>query len=88
MSDSLDSMVNALGLEIQAIKKSGGSTSIELAGGVRKGTAEDSVLYAFVVTEQAYLRDESPIRILVGKEEVDGIIVSFTEGHLLVALER
>jgi len=80
-------MLSALGLEIQAIKKAGGSTSIEVLGGVRVGTAEGSVLYAFVVTEQVYLRDESPIRVLVGKKEADGIIVSFAEGRLLVALE-
>lgn len=37
---------------------------------------------------QLELIDESPIRAVVGQEEVDGIVVSLGEGMLLVALER
>jgi len=81
-------MISALDLEIQAIKRKGGSGSIEVRGGERRGTADGNVLYAFPVTEEIYLRDESPIHAVVGQEEVDGIVVSLSEGVLLVALER
>jgi len=81
-------MISALNLEIQAIKRKGGSGSIEVRGAERRGTADGNVLYAFPVTEEIYLRDESPIRAVVGQEEVDGIVVSLGEGVLLVALER
>ena len=81
-------MISALNLEIHAIKRKGGSGSIEVRGGERRGAADGNVLYAFPVTEAIYLRDESPIRAVVGQEEVDGIVVSLGEGVLLVALER
>lgn len=81
-------MIEALDLEIQEIKKKGGSNWIEVRGGQRRGTAEGNVLYAFPVTEEISLRDESPIRIVVGQEEVDGIVVSLGEKVLVVALER
>lgn len=35
-----------------------------------------------------HLRDGSPIRVIVRRNEVDGVIVSFSEGVLLVILER
>ncbi len=81
-------MIGALDLEIQEIKKKGGTNWIEVRGGERRGTAEGNVLYAFPVTEEIYLRDESPIRVLVGREEVDGIVVSLSEKVLVVALDH
>ena len=41
-------MVQALGLEVAAIKKKGGSTSVDLAGGVFVAMSNDSFLYRFV----------------------------------------
>jgi superfamily I DNA and/or RNA helicase/predicted RNA-binding Zn-ribbon protein involved in translation (DUF1610 family) len=81
-------MVEALNLEIQEIKKKGSTNWIELRGGVHRGVAEGSVLYAFPVTEEIYLRDESPVRVVVGQEEADGIIVSLNKNVLVVGLER
>jgi len=88
MPEVIPQMIEALGLEIQEIKKKGGTNWIEVRGGERRGTAEGNVLYAFPVTEEIYLRDESPIRVLAGQEEVDGIVVSLSEKVLVVALER
>jgi predicted nucleic acid-binding Zn-ribbon protein/predicted RNA-binding Zn-ribbon protein involved in translation (DUF1610 family) len=84
----LANMIEALGLEVQAIKKRGGSTSIEVRGGEYRGCAEGHFLYAFPVTEDIYLRDESPIRVVVGQEEIDGVVVSFGDRVVVVALER
>lgn len=88
MESILGNMIDALGLEVEAIKKRGGSHSIEVRGGERRGMVEGNVLYAFALTEQIYLRDDSPIRVIAGKEEVDGVVLSLGDQLLLVALER
>ncbi|MCK4828556.1 hypothetical protein KA005_73175 [bacterium] len=55
-------------MEIKAIKKRGGSKSIEVVGGQLKGKSDNNYLYAFLVDTDVYLRDDSPIRIVIGKE--------------------
>lgn len=88
MSETLTPMIEALDLEIAAIRKKGGGTQIELRGGKRVGQAEGSWLYRFVVVEDLNLRDETPVRVTAGQKDVSGIMVSFREGVLLVALEN
>jgi len=80
-------MIEALGLEIAAIRKKGGGTQIELRGGERVGEAEGSWLYRFVVAEDLNLRDDTPVRVTAGQEDVSGVLVSFRDGVLIVALE-
>ena len=80
-------MISALGLEAAAIRKKGGGTRIELRGGERVGQAEGSWLYRFVVVEDLNLRDDTPIRVTVGQEDIPGTLVSFRDGVLIVALE-
>ena len=87
-NSSLDNMINALGLEIEAIKKSGGSSVLEIMGGELKGESGGNYLYAFQVLENIYLRDDSPIKCVIGKEEVTGYVVSFGNGILIIALEK
>jgi ssDNA-binding Zn-finger/Zn-ribbon topoisomerase 1/peptidoglycan hydrolase CwlO-like protein len=81
-------MIEALGLEIAAIRKKGGGTQIGLRGGERVGQAEGSWLYRFVVAEDLNLRDDTPVRVTAGQEDVPGVLVSFRDGILLVALEK
>lgn len=81
-------MIEALGLEIAAIRKKGGGTQIELRGGERVGQAEGSWLYRFVVADDLNLRDDTPVRVTAGQKDVPGVLVSFRDGVLLVALER
>ncbi|MBI4507914.1 MAG: AAA family ATPase [Chloroflexi bacterium] len=88
MSEALSHMIEALGLEIAAIRKKGGGTQIELRGGERVGQAEGSWLYRFVVAEDLNLRDDTPVRVTAGQEDVAGVLVSFRDGVLLVALEK
>ncbi len=88
MTDALSHMIDALGLEVAAIRKKGGGTQIELRGGERVGQAEGSWLYRFVVVEDLNLRDETPVRVTAGQEDVSGVLVSFRDGVLLVALEK
>lgn len=86
--DPLPSMIEALGLEASAIRKKGGGAQVELRGGEHVGQAEGSSLYRFVVTEDLNLRDDTPVRVTAGQEDVPGRIVSFKDGVLLVALEQ
>lgn len=81
-------MIDALGVEIAAIRKKGVGRQIELRGGERTGRTEGAWLYRFVVAEELNLRDDTPIRVTAGREDVPGVLVSFRDGVLLVALER
>lgn len=79
MSEALTQMIAALDLEIPAIRKKGGGSQIGLRGGERVGQAEGSCLYRFVVAEDLNLRDDAPIRVTAGQEDVPGVLVSFRE---------
>jgi hypothetical protein len=81
-------MVEALGLEIAAIRKKGGGIQIEVRGGECVGQAEGSWFYRFVITEDLNLRDDTPVRVTAGPEDVAGVLVSCRDGVLLVALEN
>jgi hypothetical protein len=81
-------MIEALGLEVAAIRKKGGGTQVELRGGERVGEAEGSWLYRFIVAEDLNLRDDTPVRVTSGQEDVSGVLVSFRDGVLVVALEK
>lgn len=86
--ENIQKMVDALDLEIKAIKDRGGSSRVEVLGGQFKGKADNNYLYAFRVDTSLYLRDDSPIRIVVGREDVNGLVVSLGEGILVIASER
>jgi hypothetical protein len=88
MSPALDQMIDALGLEVATIQKRGSGAKVELRGGELIGQAGGSWLYRFLVMEDLNLRDETPIRVTVGQEDVVGNLVSFGDGVLVVALEK
>ncbi|MHB8766305.1 MAG: AAA domain-containing protein [Deferrisomatales bacterium] len=85
---ALQQMIQALGLEIAAIRKRGGSQQILLRGGVRTGEVEGGFLYQFPFSEEKSLRDETPVRIVVGQDEANGTVVSLKEGVLVVSLDK
>jgi hypothetical protein len=88
MSDVLKSMIKALALEIDAIKKKkkGGNIQLELREGERVDFADGSYLYLFVVGEDVDLREGAPVKVVVGQKSVDGEIVSLTDEALLIAI--
>ena len=55
-SDPLSTMIEALGLEVAAIKKSGGSISIELMAGTFVALTGGQYLYKFPLTEELLFR--------------------------------
>jgi len=87
-TEALTKMIEALGLEIAEIKKRGGSSTVELHGGESRGAAAGAFLYTFLLHEEARLREDSPVRVTVGTEEVKGMIVSLGEGTVVVGLGK
>jgi len=90
MANNLANMIDALGLEIAAIRKKGSSQQITVRGGERLQTEGTNTLYRFLLSEDiegTQLKDDSPIRLACGKDDIPGIIVSTNEGVLIVALE-
>ena len=90
MADALTHMIEALGLEIAAIRKKGNSQQLTVRGGERLQTEGTNTLYRFPLSEDiegTQLKDDSPIRLACGKDDIPGIIVSTNEGILIVALE-
>lgn len=88
MTTALPEMIEALGLEVAAIRKRGGANQIELGNGERVGQAESGWLYRFIVSEDLNLRDETPVRLSIGDSDISGTLVSLSEGVLVVATEE
>ncbi len=88
MVEVLTHMIEALGLEVAAIKKRGSGTQVGLRGGERVGQAEGAWLYRFILAEDLSLRDDTPVRVTVDQDDVSGLLVSFADGVLIVALEK
>jgi len=86
--DCLEQMIEALALEIKAIKKRGGTTAVELQGGEFRGFSGSNYLYAFRLAEDLRLRDDVPVRVTVGQEEAEGVVVSVVPGTVIIALDR
>jgi hypothetical protein len=81
-------MIAALGLEIAAIRTRGGGQQLALRGGEQVGRTGDAWLYRFAAADDLQLRDETPVRVAVDQLDVNGVLVSFRDGVLVVALEK
>jgi ribosomal protein L37AE/L43A len=88
LSGTIKYLVAALELEIAAIKEKGISSSVEVFGGQFKGQAESNFLYTFLLQDEVYLRDDSPIKLIIGRDEVNGTVVSFGDGILVISVEK
>src|SRR3989304_59850 len=86
MPEQIESMIEALNLEVKAIKKNTSSSVLELRAGFRQGMAGSDTLYSFPLSEEPNLRDDSPVKIVIAGKEVDGTVVSIRNGVLPVAL--
>ncbi len=86
MPAPIESMIEALNLEIKAIKRNTSSSVLELRAGFRQGMVGSDTLYSFPLSEEPNLRDDSPVKIVIAGKEVDGTVVSLRNGVLTVAL--
>ena len=68
-------MIDALGVELDALRRQGGGSRVDLRGGEYVGRAEASWVYRFVVEEDLNLRDDTPVRVTVDQVEVHGFLV-------------
>jgi len=85
---SIGAMIDAIDVELQEIKKRGSIVAVDLHAGQRVNKMGNETLYRFNLTEDILLRDDSPIRLTVSGEQVDGTIVSLRQGELIVSLSR
>lgn len=83
----IPSMLEALELEIEEIRKQGGVVRVQVRHGERIGDSErPPFLYRFVLESEIDLRDDTPVQVDIGDDTVTGEIVSLDEGVLVVAL--
>jgi hypothetical protein len=88
-SDSpMDLMIAALDVEVAAVKKKGGSTSIDLTGGVLASSSNNGYIYRFPFSDVLDLRDDTPIKVQFGQLEANGVIVSAGNGVIVLSLEE
>ena len=88
MSNPIPAMVEALELEAATIRKKGGGTQVELRGGELVSQTAGTWLYRFLAADETNLRDDTPVRVTVDQEEASGVLVSYRDGIVLVALEK
>ena len=81
-------MIEALGLEVAAIKKKHGGFNIPLRDGSLTGQAGEHWLYQFTVSGEVNLRDDTPVELKINGETIKGTLVSFRDIVLIVALEE
>ena len=85
----IDNMIEALGLEVEAIKRNTSASLLELRGGIRQEVEGADTLYSFPLGEEPNLRDDLPVQVVIpgrDKQEISGTVVSVRAGILTVAL--
>ncbi len=86
MTAPLDGMIAALRAEADAARTRGGRR-LSLQGGERVGPGAP-FLYRFALRQASGLRDDAPLRIVVGEREVPGAVAQVADGSVVVALEE
>ena len=81
--------VNSLELEIESIKKNVSEKSFELTNGVLEDVVGNQYLYSFYINQNTgFLKEDSPIRLRIGSDIADGVIVSNIEKKLIIAVDE
>ena len=84
----LDEMIQALDLEVTEIRRKGRASRLDVRNGEQVGQAGSKWLYRFIISDTPSVRDDTLIRIEVASRKVQGSVVSFRDGALIVALEE
>ncbi len=86
-SDPIDSMISALNEEIESAKATG-DQQILLSNGSRVSRSGGQHLYAFaLVDETIRLREDSPIKVIIGSNEHAGSVVSINEDSVVIGVD-
>ena len=81
-------MIQALDLEVTEIRRKGRASRLDVRNGEQVGQAGSKWLYRFIISDTPSVRDDTLIRIEVASRKVQGSVVSFRDGALIVALEE
>jgi len=87
-ADIIQNFINALEIEVAAIKKTSQEASIELRGGYKIEKAAETYLYRFPVEGDVYIRDDSPVVIVAGGREANGSVVSTADKVIILSLDE
>lgn len=83
----IPAFIEALSMEIEAIREHSRETSIDLYNGQKVEESVDNYVYRFRADEELYLREDSPVMVVVGDRESSGTVVSVSEKGILVAID-
>ncbi len=84
--ESLAQMVGALAKEIRAVRDRRGRTELTVLDGRFCGRSGELYLYAFRLDEERVLREDSPVQVRVGDEQLDGMLVSWQDNELVIGV--
>ena len=86
--DIIKNLVNALELEVEAIRKKSYSSTIEIRNGKKVKEGDEGYLYIFPNSDDIKLNDDSPIVILINGDDSNGTVVSTAKKQIAVSLDE
>ena len=87
----IENFVNALTIEVAETKKKNVEKEIVLENGERGETVGSKFIYTFYLDQDLRIgraRDDMPVNLVVGDEEIDAIIVSVGEKQVSISSEK
>lgn len=80
--------IEALDIEAEAIKQQSRDTSVQLRNGKLVDRGADRYLYKFILDDEIFFRDDAPLLVIVGDEQVNGSVVSSKDRVITIAVEQ
>jgi len=87
----IENFVNALTIEVAESKKKNIEKEIVLENGERGETVGSKFIYTFYLDQDLRIgraRDDMPVSLMIGDEEIDAIIVSVGEKKVSISSEK
>ena len=87
----IENFVSALTIEVAETKKRNVERQIVLENGERGQTVGSKFLYTFFLDQDLRFgraRDDMPVNLVIGDEEIDAVIVSVGEKKVTISSER
>ncbi len=87
----IENFVSALTIEVEETKKKNVEKEIVLENGERGETVGSKFIYTFYLDQDLRIgraRDDMPVNLVIGDEEIDAIIVSVGEKKVSISSEK
>ena len=87
----IENFVSALNIEFEEAKKSNVEKQISLENGERGEQLGSKVLYTFFLDQDLRIgraKDDMPVQLIIGDENVDANIVSVTEKKVTISCDK